>query len=150
MQQFFAMNGLEDDAGIGEGPPAFTPTLEEAETFERVAGNFEYWLEHGMMALSLYRPDVGALRTGMPRIVVGIGEQSTGQVIHDMGLALARHLGTEPVVFPGDHMGFETHAASFAAALHQAIIDAVSSGAGVVDGGDAERTHASEGGLPVR
>ena len=86
-----------------------------------MSGNFEYWLAHGMIPLSLYRPDVEALRAGTPRVVVGIGEQSAGQPIHDMAMALARHLGTEPVVFPGDHMGFETDAEPFAAVLDQAI-----------------------------
>ena len=55
------------------------------ETFARVSGNFEYWLAHGMIPLSLYRPDVEALRAGKPRIVVGIGEQSAGQPIYEWG-----------------------------------------------------------------
>ena len=96
MQQFFAMNGLEDETEPGDTPPDFLPTPEEAATFERVSANFEYWLAHGMIPLSVYRPDVEALRAGTPRVVVGIGEQSTGQVIHDMGMALALKLGTEP------------------------------------------------------
>ena len=121
MQRFFAMNGLEDETELGDAPPDFAPTPEEAETFERVAGNFEYWLAHGMIPLSLYRPDVEALRAGTPRVVVGIGEQSTGQIIHDMGMALARQLGTEPVVFPGDHMGFGTQPEAFAAVLDDAM-----------------------------
>ena len=102
-------------------PADLVPTPEEAATFERVSGNFEYWLAHGMLPLSLYRPDVEALRAGEPRIVVGIGEQSAGQMIHDMGVALARALGTEPVAFPGDHMGFETDTEAFAETLHKAI-----------------------------
>ena len=121
MQRFFATNGLEDDAAQGDAPPEFLPTPEEAETFERVSGNFEYWLADGMIPLSLYRPDVEALRTGTPRVVVGIGEQSAGQIIHDMGMALARKLGTDPVSFPGDHMGFGPHAESFAETLDRAI-----------------------------
>ncbi len=102
-------------------PPAFAPTPEEAATFERVSGNFEYWLAHGMIPLSLYRPDVEALRAGTPQVVVGVGEQSSGQPIHEMSMALARHLGTEPVVFPGDHMGFGTDPESFAEVLDQTI-----------------------------
>ena len=61
-----------------------------------MSGNFEYWLAHGMIPLSLYRPDVDALRAGTPRVVVGIGEQSAGQMIHDMGMALARLLAPNP------------------------------------------------------
>ena len=34
-----------------------------------------------------------------------------------MGMALAAQLGTEPVVFPGDHMGFGPYAESFAETL---------------------------------
>ena len=117
MGVFFATNGLDEGAEHDGGPPDAAPTPEEAETFERVSGNFEYWLAHGMMPLSLYRPDVDALRAGRPRIIVGIGEESAGQVIHDMGMALAARLDTEPVVFPGDHMGFGPYAEAFAETL---------------------------------
>ena len=64
MQRFFAMNGLDDETDHGDAPPDFAPTAEEAETMERVSGNFEYWLAHGMIPLSVYRPDVEALRAG--------------------------------------------------------------------------------------
>jgi pimeloyl-ACP methyl ester carboxylesterase len=121
MQKFFADNGLVEEAGQGEAPPAFEMPPEAAETFARVSSNFEYWLAHGMMPLSLYRPDVDALRAGKPRVVVAIGEQSGGQPIAAMGMALAEKLGTEPVVFPGDHMGFETFAQPFATTLHEAL-----------------------------
>ena len=121
MGQFFAMNGLGDGPPAEAAPPAFELSPESADTFARVSGNFEYWLAHGMMPLSLYRPDVDALRSGRPRIVVGLGEQSAGQPIYSMGMALAERLGTEPVMFPGDHMGFGPHADAFAEALHRAL-----------------------------
>jgi pimeloyl-ACP methyl ester carboxylesterase len=121
MQKFFADNGLAEDAEQGEAPPAFDMPPEAAETFARVSGNFEYWLAHGMMPLSLYRPDVDGLRAGKPLVVVGIGEGSAGQPIEGMGMALAEKLGTAPVTFPGDHMGFETLAEPFATTLHQAL-----------------------------
>jgi hypothetical protein len=96
-------------------------TAEEAATLERVSGNFEYWLAHGMIPLSLYRPDVASLRVGSSRVVVGIGDESAGQMIHAMGLALAGALGIEPVTFPGDHLGFGPHAERFAETLHRAL-----------------------------
>jgi pimeloyl-ACP methyl ester carboxylesterase len=123
MAKFFAMNGLDEGAGP-EAPPEFAPTPEEAETFARVSGNFEYWLAHGMMPLSLYRPDIEALRRGQARILVGIGEQSAGQPIYEMGTALAGKLGMEPVSFPGDHMGFASHTEMFANTLDKAFKDA--------------------------
>jgi pimeloyl-ACP methyl ester carboxylesterase len=119
MAKFFAMNGL--DEGAGPEPPEFAPTPGEAETFARVSGNFEYWLAHGMMPLSLYCPEVETLRKGQVRIMVGIGEQSAGQPIHEMGTALAEKLGLEPVSFPGDHMGFASHAETFANTLDKAF-----------------------------
>jgi pimeloyl-ACP methyl ester carboxylesterase len=123
MQKFFADNGLDDDAADA-GPPEFDMPPEAAETFARVSGNFEYWLAHGMLPLSHYRPDVKALRRGNPRIVVGLGVQSVGQPIHAMGSALAARLGADPVPFPGDHMGFAAHADDFAATLHRALAGA--------------------------
>lgn len=124
MKKFFADNGLDVDPEAGEGPPEFDMPPEAAETFARVSGNFEYWLAHGMLPLSRYRPDVEALRKGAPRIVIGLGERSVGQPIHAMGSALATRLGTPPIDFPGDHMGFESHAEAFAATLHRALAGA--------------------------
>lgn len=123
MGQFFAENGLDVEVPPGEGAPAFDMPPEAAETFARVSGNFEYWLAHGMLPLSTYRPDVDTLRAGQPRIVVAIGEKSAGQPIAEMAEAAARVLGVAPVAFPGDHMAFGPEAEAFAEALHQAIAE---------------------------
>lgn len=119
MGQFFASNGLESD----EAAPEFEMPPEAMETFARVSGNFEYWLAHGMIPLSTYRPDVKTLRAGKPHIVVAIGEQSAGQPIHDVSMGLATRLEQDPVTFPGDHMGFELFAEPFADALDTAFRD---------------------------
>ena len=119
MGKFFSENGLED--GADEAPPEFEMPPEEMETFARVSGNFEYWLAHGMMPLSLYTPDVAVLKHGAPRIVVAIGEQSAGQPIETMSKALAARLAIEPVPFPGDHMGFGPQADAFAEALDRSF-----------------------------
>jgi pimeloyl-ACP methyl ester carboxylesterase len=121
MALFFAQNALGDEPESEDGPPELDLAPEEMETFARVSGNFEYWLAHGLMPLSLYVPDIETLRAGVPRVVVGIGEESAGQVIHAIGIALAGKLDVEPVVFPGDHMGFELHAGTFADVLDQAL-----------------------------
>ncbi len=121
MEEFFAMAGFSGDVGAGEAPPEFEMTPEAAATFERVSGNFEYWLAHGMIPLSTYVPEVAKLKTGVPPVVVAIGAASAGQDIEEMGLALTRRLGIDATRFPGDHMGFETEAAAFAEALHAAF-----------------------------
>ena len=124
MARFFAEAGLDGgdapEGDMADFDPADMPP-EAAETFMRVSGNFEYWLAHGMLPLSTYTPDVAALKAGAPRIMVAIGEQSTGQPIHEMSMALANALGVTPVAMPGDHMGFETAPAEFARRLETAL-----------------------------
>jgi len=117
MARFFAMAALDVGANGATAPAAFDMTPEDAETFARVSGNFEYWLAHGMLPLSLYRPDADVLRSGTPPVIVALGEDSRGMPIHAMGSALARDLGVAPVDFPGDHLGFETDPAAFAETL---------------------------------
>jgi pimeloyl-ACP methyl ester carboxylesterase len=124
MAQFFSEAGLDSSAAPEGEIPDFDPAdmpPEAAETFMRVSGNFEYWLAHGMLPLSTYVPDVAALKAGAPEVIVAIGEQSTGQPIHEMTMALANALGVEPVSVPGDHMGFETQPAEFAQHLEAAF-----------------------------
>ncbi|WP_433697599.1 alpha/beta fold hydrolase [Nocardiopsis sp. CA-288880] len=119
VREFLGLNGLDADEGSeGDGVPS---DPEEAATFERVSANFAYFLAHGLLPISLYRPDVEALSGNGARVVVGLGTGSEGALIHDIGLALAGRLGTEPVPFPGDHLGYDTHTEEFAEALHGAL-----------------------------
>lgn len=124
MAQFFAEHGLDGGEAPEGDMPSFDPAdmpAEAAETFMRVSGNFEYWLAHGMLPLSTYEPDVTALKAGAPEVIVAVGEQSTGQPIHEMTMALADALGVDPVSVPGDHMRFETRPAEFAQRLESAF-----------------------------
>jgi pimeloyl-ACP methyl ester carboxylesterase len=66
-----------------------------------------------------YRPPVDALRSAGPRVVVAVGENSGGEIAGRSAEALAEQLGTEPVLFPGDHGGFMADPAGFAAAIRQ-------------------------------
>ena len=65
-------------------------------------------------------PDVEALRRG-PRIVLGIGEESAGQLCERTTEALAARLGLTAMRFPGDHTGFVDHSQAFAARLKDAL-----------------------------
>lgn len=113
-----AMMKFWQNAGV-EGPPQpeAPPSPEEMELFGRIGGNLDYFFGHGLRPLSLYAPDVEALRSGRVRVVVGVGATSAGQLAHRTALALAAELGTEPAVFPGDHTGFGPHPDAFAAKL---------------------------------
>jgi pimeloyl-ACP methyl ester carboxylesterase len=118
--QFMALAGVSTDVpDPGSDAPALPPEL--AETFGRIERNMEYFISHGLLPLSLYRPDIKALRAGQPKVVVGIGEQSSEHFIADVARALAEALGTKPVFFPGDHGGYGEHAGAFAEVLQRTL-----------------------------
>jgi pimeloyl-ACP methyl ester carboxylesterase len=115
MQKFMA------SAGLGTPPPkdAPPPPPEVQEAFGRMMGNMDFFFGHGRKAIVDYVPDVATLKTGAPRIVIGVGETTKGQTAHRAAVALAERLGTEPVVFPGDHGGYRSHPDAFAKRLEQ-------------------------------
>ncbi|MFJ4652773.1 alpha/beta fold hydrolase [Nocardia sp. NPDC088792] len=57
-------------------------------------------------AVTDYRPDAAALTAAPTRIVIGVGEESTGVLTGRTSVAAAALLGAEPVVFPSHHGGF--------------------------------------------
>jgi hypothetical protein len=118
LKRFEAVIGMEGQPPEQAPGP---PTPEMLETWQRISGNLEYFLAHGIRQLSGYAPDVAALRAGPARIVVGIGEGSAGQLAHRAAVALAERLGTPPVTFPGDHGGFGSRPRQFADKLHEVL-----------------------------
>lgn len=114
-EKFLSMHGLDD------GPPPDSLPPDVAETFARVEQNMPYFLGHGLIPLSVYRPDVECLRSGRPRVVVGVGEASAGQTIYRIGVALAEALGSEAVHFPGDHAGYGSDPVDFGKTLHRVL-----------------------------
>jgi pimeloyl-ACP methyl ester carboxylesterase len=119
-----AMQKFMVQTRIRSGPPppppgAPTPEMREAQAqFQR---NMEFWLGHYFMAIADYEPDFAALKTGPSRIVPAVGDESRGELANEAGLALARRLGTEAVVFPGAHGGFDSHAPEFAVKLREVL-----------------------------
>jgi len=59
--------------------------------------------------------------TSATRIIVAVGEASQGHFPHKSAVQLAKRLGTQAVMFPGDHGGFQTHPAEFAERLHTVL-----------------------------
>jgi hypothetical protein len=119
MQRFQAAIGLVD---APPEQPKGEPTPEMLEGWTRIAGNFEFFLAHGVRLLTRYVPDIAALRAGSARIVVGVGEASGGQLAHRAAIALAERLGSPPVTFPGDHGAIVSRPGSFAETLREILI----------------------------
>ncbi len=119
MRKFMELAAVGGAPQQRHGPPQVEPSPEAGEAFARIGGNLDYFLAHGVMPISFYVPDVEALRAVPAKIVVGVGEHSTGQLAYRSAIALAEKLGTEPVTFPGDHGGYGTHPDAFGETLHR-------------------------------
>lgn len=68
-----------------------------------------------------WAPDISLLRSAATRVVVGIGEDSAGQLCDRASRALATALGSQPEMFPGGHTGFVQDPGGFAARLHSVL-----------------------------
>ncbi|QYB02039.1 alpha/beta hydrolase [Rhodococcus sp. USK10] len=76
---------------------------------------------HMLRPTTRWCPDVAALRSASTRVVVGIGEESGGQLCDRTSRALAAELGIEPTLFPGDHIGFAHDPAAFVTRLRAVL-----------------------------
>ena len=134
MEQFIVTavrTGSPEPAGDESGPPSqqqAPPMPDPSEMppemlagMARMQANSDFFLAHLLSATIGYTPDVAALRAASPRIAVGAGDASDGQMPHLAALALAERLGITPVSFPGDHTGFATHPGPFAETVHKAL-----------------------------
>jgi pimeloyl-ACP methyl ester carboxylesterase len=115
MARFLASAGLN-----GRQPPPEHPTDPEAQAaMARMMRNVELFVAHGGGEPDV--PDLAALRSGTPRIVVAGGEESHGQVAYRAAVALADRLGAPIEEFPGDHGGFVAQPTAFAERLHAVL-----------------------------
>lgn len=121
MQKFMVGSGL---SGRPQAQQKAPPSPEMVATFGRIQLNADYFLAHGFKPIGLYVPDIGALRATSTSIAVGVGEESSGTLPYRTAAALAARLGTEPVIFPGGHGGYNDDPAGFAQRLHQVLQDA--------------------------
>lgn len=120
-----AMRTFMTMAGLKGGPPPQAvvgqPGPETMESMARLGRNAELFLAYGLRQTSAFVPDIPTLRTGSPRIVVAGGEESDDQLAYRAAVALAEHLGTPVVRFPGDHAGFMMQPDAFAAKLREVL-----------------------------
>jgi pimeloyl-ACP methyl ester carboxylesterase len=105
---------------IPGGPPPAPdgePSPEALEAMAMMQRNVELFMGRIIRNIARYEPDLAALKSASCRIVPAVGAESLGQFANDGGLELARKLGVEAAVFPGDHGGFDTRPDEFAAKL---------------------------------
>ncbi|WP_431923432.1 alpha/beta fold hydrolase [Micromonospora wenchangensis] len=85
------------------------------------AADERYQYLHTLRGTTRYQPDVAALRDGPTRVLVGLGEESAGELCDRTSRALAAALGVTPTMFPGGHIGFADDPAGFAVRLREVI-----------------------------
>lgn len=91
-------------------------------------GSRDDLLLSGNLAMPPFVPDADALRATPVRVIPAIGKLGEGGLARRGGEALARLLGVEPTLFPGDHGGFAANPwspnndpAAFAAKLRELL-----------------------------
>jgi pimeloyl-ACP methyl ester carboxylesterase len=109
------------DAAPPPQPPPGEPSPEMAEAMARMGRNAEFFLEHELRQFDSWLPDADALRASPVRTVIGAGAASGQQTARRAAEALARHLGSELVEFPGDHGGIMTAPEQYAAQLDRLL-----------------------------
>jgi len=97
-----------------------------SEPTPQAAADELFFFAHTLRPSTYWLPDVAALRAGGTRIIVGLGDESTGQTCERTSKTLANSLGTSPISFPGDHVGFTTHPDLFAERLTTVLSDSSS------------------------
>jgi hypothetical protein len=121
MQKFLTAAGLNGEQRPAQSGSQGEPSPEVLEAMAHMQRNLEFFLGHYLLAAIAYEPDLSALKAGSPRIVAAVGETAQGQLAHRGAVVLAKRLGIDVVVFPGDHGGFSTLPVEFAETLHKVI-----------------------------
>jgi pimeloyl-ACP methyl ester carboxylesterase len=111
-QQFMAT------ANIGM-PPGMLEAYFGGELTGQAGADERFQFEHMLRGTTQWVPDLPALRD--ERLLIGLGEDSTGELCDRTSRALAAALGKEPTMFPGGHIGFAEEPEPFAARLREVL-----------------------------
>ena len=115
------LDGPVPEAGVPEAswtpPGAPEPAEEPAAPSAKQPADDELFFLRMLKPFTRYQPDVSALRSGAPHVVIAVGEASHQEVAVRSARALADQLGVPPTTFPGDHGGFMADPAAFADAV---------------------------------
>jgi pimeloyl-ACP methyl ester carboxylesterase len=121
---YAAMQTFGAGTGLGGSGARDATTPEAIAATSRMLGNLELFASRLIPVVGNYVPDIAALRASSTRIVVGVGQGSTPEMLpYRTAHALAGELGVSPTVFPGDHGGFGSDPDAFAAKLRAVLAD---------------------------
>ena len=103
-------------------PDGAPPMMGHGEPDPQAIADELFFFAHTLRPTTRWHPNLTTLGQDAPRIIVGVGEASTGQLCARTSATLATALHTTPVVFPGGHVGFLFAPDQFAARL-RAVLD---------------------------
>ncbi|AJT41054.1 alpha/beta fold hydrolase [Psychromicrobium lacuslunae] len=112
--EFFRVAGLEL-------PPEVMEQMFGGEQSAEQLAEHRHFFLHEMKATTHWQPNLQGLREGGTRIMVGLGEESVGQLCDRTSQALAAGLDADLVSFAGDHTGFVDHPEAFAERLNEVL-----------------------------
>lgn len=104
-----------------ELPPGALEMMFGGERDPQAVADERFWFDHEMVPTIGWRPDVAALRDGPTRVVIGVGEESGGQLCERTSAALGALLDVGITRFPGDHIGFAEDPERFAGRLRAVL-----------------------------
>ncbi|MFB6722176.1 alpha/beta fold hydrolase [Kribbella sp. NPDC056345] len=113
-EQFFALANIAL-------PPGVAQAMFGGERDPQVVADERFWFEHEMRESITWQPDIA--RLSAVQVVVGIGEDSAGQLCDRTSTALAGLLGITPTYFPGGHIGFADDPKEFEPALRRQLVE---------------------------
>ncbi|MER7011559.1 hypothetical protein ABT324_09055 [Saccharopolyspora sp. NPDC000359] len=102
-------------------PPEAVGEVFGVERDEQEIADDHYQHAHMLRGTAHWVPDLAALRAASARVVIGIGEESGGLLCERTSKALAAELRVDPVLFPGDHIGFADDPAAFEPRLREVL-----------------------------
>jgi len=118
------MSGGEQEDGRAPGggqAPQGEPDPVTLQMMARMGTNMEFFIGYEVPPFAKYTPGIAALQASPAHVVMAVGEASREEPPYRAAFAVAERLGTEPVVFPGDHGGFGAQPEPFAAKLHDVL-----------------------------
>jgi pimeloyl-ACP methyl ester carboxylesterase len=105
-----------------ELPPGALEMMFGGDRDPQAVADERFWFDHEMVPTISWQPDVAVLRAVPTRVVIGVGEESGGQICERTSAALGALLDVGITRFPGDHIGFVEDAERFGSRL-RAVLD---------------------------